>query len=99
MATELIEEITGRPIAKVIDIPAGEDFEAYKKAEAILTSEGYTVGTMCAPEPTGFAKGYGYIAKWNNCCSIERELFEGIILPVPTFRDGVQVVYFKTKKA
>ncbi len=43
----------------------GDDFSATSAAEKWLKEKGYSLGTMCAPEPRGILKEAGaYIPKW-----------------------------------
>lgn len=90
----------GRPVSKRVVIRTKGDFRSYYAAESLLESEGFSTGSMCSPEPTGFAPKdkYGYIAKWRNIPPSERKLLHGIIQPIEggDFRSGpLEIVYFQ----
>ena len=88
----------GRPVAKRIRIEESGDFATYRKAEEILKAEGFITGSMCAPEPTGFAPAeqYNYIAKWYNISAPERKDLHGVIQRAGgDFRNGpLEIIYF-----
>jgi hypothetical protein len=92
------DTLFNRPVAKRIRIEESGDFAAYRKAEAILKAEGFITGSMCAPEPTGFAPAeqYNYIAKWYNISAPERKALHGVIQRAGgDFRNGpIEIVYF-----
>jgi hypothetical protein len=87
----------GRPVAKRITFNEAGTFSSYHAAEAHVKAEGNTTGSMCGPEPIGFAPAeqYGYIAKWQNIPPAERKLVHGVIIQKTGFREGpVEVIYF-----
>ena len=92
------DTLFNRPVAKRIRIEESGDFATYRKAEAILKAEGFITGSMCAPEPTGFAPAeqYNYIAKWYNISAPERKSLHGVIQRAGgDFRSGpIEIVYF-----
>ena len=92
------DTLFNRPVAKRIRIEESGDFATYRKAEAILKAEGFITGSMCAPEPTGFAPAeqYNYIAKWYNISAPERKALHGVIQRAGgDFRNGpIEIVYF-----
>lgn len=92
------DTLFNRPVAKRIRIEESGDFATYRKAEAILKAEGFITGSMCAPEPTGFAPAeqYNYIAKWYNISAPERKQLHGVIQRAGgDFRNGpIEIVYF-----
>jgi hypothetical protein len=75
------DTLFNRPVAKRVRIEESGDFATYRKAEEILKAEGFITGSMCAPEPTGFAPAeqYNYIAKWYNISAPERKALHGVI--------------------
>lgn len=92
------DTLFNRPVAKRIRLEEEGDFATYRKAEEILKAEGFRTGSMCSPEPTGFAPAdqYEYIAKWYNISPSERKLLHGVIRPAGgSFRNGpLEVIYF-----
>lgn len=87
----------GRPVAKRITFNEVGTFSSYYAAEAHVKAEGNTTGSMCGPEPIGFAPAekFDYIAKWRNMTSAERNLVHGVIIQKEGFREGpVEVIYF-----
>ena len=97
--TQTIQDtFQGRPVAKRIRIEESGDFATYRKSEEILKAEGFITGSMCAPEPTGFAPAeqYNYIAKWYNISAPERKSLHGVIQRAGgDFRNGpIEIVYF-----
>ena len=92
------DTLFNRPVAKRIRIEESGDFATYHKAEAILKAEGFITGSMCAPEPTGFAPAdkYNYIAKWYNISAPERKALHGVIQWAGgDFWNGpIEIVYF-----
>jgi hypothetical protein len=92
------DTLFNRPVAKRIRIEESGDFAAYHKAETILRAEGFITGSMCGPEPTGFApeKDYNYIAKWYNISVPQRKSLHGVIQTAGgNFRNGpIEIVYF-----
>jgi hypothetical protein len=93
------DTLFNRPVAKRIRIEESGDFATYRKAEEILKAEGFITGSMCAPEPTGFAPAdkYNYIAKWYNISAPERKSLHGVIQRAGgDFRNGpIEIVYFR----
>ena len=96
------DTLFNRPVAKRVRIEESGDFATYHKAEAILKEEGFITGSMCSPEPTGFAPAeqYGYIAKWYNISPAERKDLHGVIQRAGgDFRNGpLEIVYFADVK-
>jgi hypothetical protein len=92
------DTLFNRPVAKRVRIEESGDFATYRKAEEILKAEGFITGSMCAPEPTGFAPAdkYNYIAKWYNISAPERKQLHGVIQRAGgNFRNGpIEIVYF-----
>jgi hypothetical protein len=87
----------GRPVAKRITFNEEGDFQSYYAAEAHVKAEGHTTGSMCGPEPIGFAPTdkYTYIAKWRNIPPADRKLVHGVLIQKVDFRNGpVEVIYF-----
>jgi hypothetical protein len=88
-----------RPILKEVKVSLEGDFQSYYEAERILKEEGFITGSMCGPEPIGFAPAEEchYIAKWYNISPSERKLVHGVMYPEQgsTFRNGtVRIIYF-----
>lgn len=80
--------------------PAGT-FEAYHNAEARLRDLGYTIGSMCASEPIGFADENvcDYVAKWYNIPKEEKKLLDGVMIPLGGFREGgARIIFFTPPK-
>jgi hypothetical protein len=92
------DTLFNRPVAKRIRLEESGDFATYRKAEEILKAEGFITGSMCSPEPTGFApeKDYNYIAKWYNISPTDKKLLHGVIQRAGgDFRNGpLEIVYF-----
>ena len=65
-------------------------FTAYSKATKYCALMGYSVASMCSPEPTAIMKGDWYIAKWRNLTHKERTAAHGTI--TGRFREGPVVV-------
>lgn len=90
----------GREVIKRVTVPAQEgDFQTYRMAEDIVKGQGHTTGSMCSPEPTGFAPAdeFDYIAKMRNISPSERLLLHGVIKTKGgDFRNGdLEIVYFQ----
>lgn len=90
----------GREVIKRVTVPAQEeDFQTYRMAEDIVKGQGHIVGSMCAPEPTGFAPAdeFDYIAKMRNIDPADRKLLHGVIKTNGgNFRNGdLEIVYFQ----
>lgn len=91
------KEFQGRKASRVIEIPAGGTFKAFYEAETLVREMGYGVGSMCGPEPIGFAHGYDYIAKWYNLSREDKNSLDGLLLHDGGFREGgVKVVFFNS---
>ena len=89
------KEIGGKTIKQVVQFPSEGTFQAFYKAEAFVKDLGFTVGSMCGPEPIGFAKGYDYVAKWRNLTQGDKSSLDGLLLNEGGFREGgVSVVFF-----
>lgn len=91
----------GREVLHTEDFPSDGTFKAYYKAEERLRELGYTVGSMCGPEPIGFADSdqYSYIAKWYNIKPSERKDLDGVMIAPEGFREGgVQILFFTPRK-
>jgi hypothetical protein len=77
------------------------DFEAYRAAERWAYNNGYSVGSMCSPQPTALIKGKDInVAKWKNLTPSERKAVDGIIESVDHFRlrEGpVKITLYKKK--
>ena len=87
----------GRPVAKRITIEKEGDFQSYYAASAHVKAEGHITGSMCGPEPIGFAPAdkYEYIAKWRNIDPADRKLVHGVLIQKEGFRNGpVEIIYF-----
>ena len=104
--THQTQTYLGRPVSRIVTVEKDGDFQSYREAERILEAEGHITGSMCSPEPTGFAPAadYEYIAKWRNLSSEDRRLLHGVIRPAPGnptsgsrggFRNGpLEILYF-----
>jgi len=91
----------GRPVAKRITFNEEGDFQSYYAAEAHVKAEGHITGSMCGPEPIGFAPSekYGHISKWRNIDPADRKLVHGVLIQKEGFRNGpVEVIYFEDVK-
>lgn len=90
----------GREIVKVETIKVEGTFESFYSAERKLKEMGYTVGSMCASDPIGFADGdkYDYIAKWHNLYGGDRNLLDGVMIS-DSWREGsVDIIFFTEPK-
>jgi len=88
----------GRPVVKRITFNEEGDFQSYYAASAHVKAEGHITGSMCGPEPIGFAPAdkYEYIAKWRNIDPADRKLVHGVLNQKTGFRNGpVEVIYFE----
>ena len=90
----------GRAVIKRVTVPAQEgDFSTYYKAQGIVEGQGHRIGSMCSPEPTGFAPAdeFEYISKMRNIDPADRLLLHGVIKTKGgDFRNGdLEIVYFK----
>lgn len=61
-------------------------FEAYHEAIKWAYDNGYSYGSMCAPQPTALFKGDCNIAKWKNLSKQERASVDGTI--TGDYREG-----------
>ena len=94
---ETQDTFLGRPVAKRITIEKEGDFQSYYAASEHVKAEGHITGSMCGPEPIGFAPSekYGYIAKWRNIDPADRKLVHGVLIQKEGFRNGpVEIIYF-----
>lgn len=94
------EKYLGREILHKEEFPAAGTFKAYYAAEQRLKDLGYTVGSMCGPEPIGFADSdnYHYVAKWYNISREEKSMLDGVMIS-PGFREGgVTLLFFTPPK-
>ena len=75
--------------------PSGT-FSAISAAEKFAKDKGYSVGSMEHDYPIAIAKGEGrYISKWNKLGE-DAEKIDGVIIPVPEFREGgALIIFFK----
>jgi hypothetical protein len=90
-----IEKLHGHEIESVEEISILGTFESVNEAIRILKDRGYEIGSMSGSQPIGFAKGYGYIAKWYNLSKSDIEKLDGVIIS-DDFREGsVKIVTFK----
>ena len=85
--------VTGKRVTRVEKFESGEEFGAYRLANGLLVSEGYTVGSMCCPQPTAAARGLEYVAKWNNIQMSDWSRIEAVIISDDS-RNGPVTVYF-----
>lgn len=93
--------INGKEVKWSKMFPANGTFQAYYDASAYLKDMGYIVGSMCGPEPIGFADAdkYDYVAKWYNISPDERKELDGVMLQHGGFREGsVEIIFFNTPK-
>lgn len=75
---------------KIFDIEG--DFQSLYAAQAWLTKQGFSYGSLCAPDPVGILKGDWDIAKWKNLTAKERKQLHGQINRVGnSFRGPVEV--------
>jgi hypothetical protein len=81
------------PFTKVFP-HTGEDFSANSAAEKWLKENGFSIGTMCAPEPRAILHGNTYIPKWKNLSSEDREEVDGVA-KATNWRTGDVTVYLK----
>lgn len=94
------QTFNGRKVLWTKTFPANGTFQAYYDAEHFLNELGYSVGSMCAREPIGFADAdvYSYVAKWYNISTADRAKLDGVILS-NDFREGeVNILFFNTPK-
>ena len=94
---KMVAEATGRKVIKTVDFPRGVDFEAYHDAEELLKMKGYSVGSMCSPEPTAAAIGSLecslYVAKWRNIGIDEWGRVQAMIVGKNYRDEGVSVCF------
>jgi len=69
-----------------------QDFEAYRNAESYCYDNGYSVGSMCAPQPTAIKKGNYDIAKWRNLSQTDKNNIDGTITTDSDYRNGTITV-------
>lgn len=69
------------------------DFEAYNEAKKWCNNNGYSVGSMCGPEPIGLKKGEHYIGKWRNLSQKDLNELDGTM--TGNMRDGPIVIEIK----
>lgn len=99
MTTE--EIYLGRKVLYSEEFKPGETFEAYYNAVGRLKELGYTIGSMCSQEPIGFADNNhcDYVAKWYNIPNEEKQLLDGVMIPVGDFREGgAKILFFNPPK-
>lgn len=99
ISTTLVKEVfwkTGeRKVKNVEEFSSETDFIAYHNAADKARKLGYTVASMCSPEPTAIAKGFEHIAKWYNIPKSDGHLIEGVLIS-DDFRSGpVYLVEFE----
>lgn len=94
------ESFLGRKAVHVIDVIAEGTFHAHSSAVSYLRENGYCVGSMERDRPIGFMYGYDYVSKWKNMTSSEQNTLDGVILPMPEFREGnARIVFFVEPKS
>lgn len=78
-----------KKIVKEIEFNDKGTFMAWYAATKWASDNGYSCGSMCAPQPTALFKVDALVAKWRNLSKKERESADGIILPVyGCYREG-----------
>ena len=89
------KKIEGKTVTQAVQFPPVGTFQAFYKAQDFLKDLGFTVGSMCGPDPIGFARGYDYVAKWHNLTQGDKSSLDGLLLHEGGFREGgVTVVFF-----
>lgn len=84
---------TGKKVSSTKEFKPAGTFQAINEARKELTSQGYTVGSMCRDSPIAAAKNYEYIAKWTNIPRTDWKHIEALIIS-PDFREGgCSIVY------
>mgnify|MGYP007090084347 CR=1 FL=1 len=94
------ETYLGREILHIEEFAPAGTFQAYYKAEQRLKDLGYTVGSMCGPEPIGFADAdqYHYVSKWYNMNWDEKNLLDGVMISEGFREGGVKILFFTQPK-
>ena len=94
VSKEALEEAIGKKLVNSKTFTGDPDtFRAYHDAERWAAEQGYSVGRMCSPSPTGIKKGNYDIAKWRNLSAADMTLMDGVIVG-DNFRDGPVTVYY-----
>ena len=92
---QTIEKLHGHEGESVEEIAVSGTFSSVNEAMRILKERGNEIGSMSGDQPIGFAKGYGYIAKWYNLSKSDIEKLDGVLIS-NDFREGsVKIVTFK----
>lgn len=90
--------ISNKLVCKTIDFPAKGTFGAINKAMAYLSENGFSYGSMQCDSPIGFYHGNASISKWQNMNIKEKQMLDGIIVPIGDFRDGgARILFFSAK--
>jgi len=94
------ETYLGREILHTETFPPAGTFSAFNSAERRLKELGYTVGSMCGPEPIGFADAdvVGYVAKWYNINREDKGKLDGVMVSDGFREGGVTIVFFTPPK-
>lgn len=78
---------------------ASGTFGAINAARDYVTRLGYATGSMQIDMPIAIAKDVRYISKWDNLGK-DLEKIQGVIIPMPEFREGgAAVILFEEKDA
>lgn len=78
--------------------PTGQTFGAHSAARSWCRENGYSVGTMCGPDPIGIKAGSWTIAKWRNLKTTERAGLDGTMTSTD-WREGSVTVEIKDARA
>jgi hypothetical protein len=103
------EDLTGKPfesedhdvpkidVVYAVEFVPSTGFDAINNAREYLKDLGYTIGSMQGSYPIAFATGVNYISKWDGLSGSDIPRLDGVVIPIPSFRDGGNLVlFFKT---
>jgi hypothetical protein len=74
----------------------GSDFSATHAAESWLKENGFSLGTMCSPEPRAIMKGEVFLPKWHHFSTKDHASFDGVATAT-NWRTGDVTVYLKAE--
>lgn len=81
------------PFKKVFS-HTGTDFSAVGAAEKWLKEKGFSLGTMCSPEPSAIVHGNTYVPKWKHLSHEDQAELDGVAIAT-NWRTGDVTVHLK----
>lgn len=96
MNKKQLEAMVGKKLTQAKTFVGHETFKAYHMAEEFCRENGFSVGRMCNPMPTGIKRGDWDIQKWKNLSPSDKQLMDGVI--VGNFRNGPVELFYSEEE-